>query len=188
MSSIRLFLLSAFADGGPTHGHQLRLLAEEEHVHHWTDISVGALYGAIKRLAADGLIEEVRVEREGNYPERQVYAITAAGRESLAHLRADALSTVVVRADPFDLGMTRLDRDKLDELPSVLDNRLRTLRELLDETKGHREHARPFLTVSELFMLSHKIHHLQSEIEWHEDLVANLPQIIADETARKDRQ
>jgi DNA-binding PadR family transcriptional regulator len=45
------------------HGHQLRLLAEEEHVALWTDITVGSLYGAIKRLAAEELIEEVRVER-----------------------------------------------------------------------------------------------------------------------------
>ena len=40
------------------HGHQLRLLAEEEHVALWTDITVGSLYGAIKRLAAEELIEE----------------------------------------------------------------------------------------------------------------------------------
>jgi hypothetical protein len=41
------------------HGHQLRLLAEEEHVALWTDITVGSLYGAIKRLAAEELNEEV---------------------------------------------------------------------------------------------------------------------------------
>lgn len=28
------------------HGHQLRLLAEEEHIDLWTDITVGGLYGA----------------------------------------------------------------------------------------------------------------------------------------------
>ena len=61
------------------HGHQLRQLAELEHLDMWTDISVGALYGAIKRLAAEDLIEEARVEREGAYPERQVWRITEAG-------------------------------------------------------------------------------------------------------------
>lgn len=47
------------------HGHQLRLLAEREHVTLWTDITVGALYGAIKRLAAEDLIAEERTEKEG---------------------------------------------------------------------------------------------------------------------------
>ena len=80
MSSVRLYILGALAVEGPMHGHQLRLLAEKEHVHYWTDISVGSLYGVIKRLAAEGLITELRVEREGNYPERQVYDVSPAGR------------------------------------------------------------------------------------------------------------
>ena len=58
MSSIRLFILGALADEGEMHGHQLRQLAEMEHIDMWTDITVGALYGAIKRLAAEDLIEE----------------------------------------------------------------------------------------------------------------------------------
>ncbi|MDY7557672.1 PadR family transcriptional regulator [Cryobacterium sp. 10C3] len=117
MSSIRLFILGSLAERGPMHGHQLRLLAEEEHVHMWTDISVGAVYGAIKRLATEGLISVARVEREGHYPERQVYEISDAGRRDLAALRLDGLRTIVLKPDPFDLAMTRLDPDRLDELP-----------------------------------------------------------------------
>src|SRR5262245_61880972 len=113
MSSIRLYILGALADEGEMHGHQLRQLAEKEHVHLWTDISVGALYGALKRLAAEGLIDEARTEREGAYPERQVWRITDAGRLSLALLRDAALREVVVRPDPFDLAMSRLDRERL---------------------------------------------------------------------------
>ena len=73
VSSIRLFILGALDIEGEMHGHQLRQLAEKEHIDMWTDITVGGLYGAIKRLAAEGLIEEARVEREGAYPERQVW-------------------------------------------------------------------------------------------------------------------
>ncbi|RYF55207.1 MAG: PadR family transcriptional regulator, partial [Comamonadaceae bacterium] len=46
MSSIRVFLLGSLAERGPMHGHQLRLLAEKEHVAMWTDFGVGAIYGA----------------------------------------------------------------------------------------------------------------------------------------------
>src|SRR3954466_5367578 len=79
VSSIRLFILGSLAERGEMHGHALRLLAEEEHIDSWTDFGPGSIYGAIKRLTTDGLIEERRTEREGNYPERQVYGITDAG-------------------------------------------------------------------------------------------------------------
>ena len=74
------------------HGHQLRQLAEKEHIDSGPTSPSAALYGAIKRLAAEGLIEEVRVEREGHYPERQVWRITDAGpRVALHELRIHGL-------------------------------------------------------------------------------------------------
>jgi len=92
VSSIRVFLLGSLAERGPMHGHQLRLLAEQEHVHLWTDFHGGAIYGALKRLLAEGLIEPVRTEREGARPERQVVGVTPAGLETLDALRLQTLT------------------------------------------------------------------------------------------------
>ena len=184
MSSVRLYILGALAAEGPMHGHQLRLLAEQEHVHYWTDVSVGSLYGAIKRLAAEGLIAELRVEREGNYPERQVYGITEAGYAALADLRREGLDTVVFRADPFDLAMSRLDPASLDGVGETLSARLATLRDMLAASEAQRAKADPYLTVNERFVLSHKSARLTADIEWHEALLTELPRIIADESAR----
>lgn len=44
MSSIRLFILGSLEQHGPMHGHQLRLLAEREHIDTWTNITVGSLF------------------------------------------------------------------------------------------------------------------------------------------------
>lgn len=184
MSSIRLYILDALARRGDMHGHQLRLLAEEEHVHLWTDISVGALYGALKRLAAEQLLAEVRVEREGSYPERQVYGITPAGRTALAELHRQGLEQVSFRPDPFDLALSRPDPERLDELPSALEARLTTLRELLEATEQQNVRARPYLSLGETHALLHRAHRLQAEIAWHTDLVAALPDVIADERVR----
>ena len=168
------------------HGHQLRLLAEKEHVQEWTDISVGALYGALKRMHADGLIEEVRAEREGSYPERQVYAITDAGRESLAVTKREALREIVVRADPFDLAMSRLDRERLDELEAVLAARLGTMRAMVADAEVHNASIAQYLTFTEKFVMDHKIERLRAEITWLNDLTKHLPEIIAAESARKE--
>jgi DNA-binding PadR family transcriptional regulator len=184
VSSIRLFILDALARHGEMHGHQLRLLAEQEHVHLWTDITVGALYGALKRLAGEGLLAEVRVEREGSYPERQVYGITDGGRAALAALQRDALAHVVFRPDPFDLALCRSDPQRLDDLPAAVEDRLHTLRALLVETTAANDRARPHLSLAETHALQHREHRLRAEIDWHAALVADLPAVVADERAR----
>ena len=184
MSSVRLYILGALAVEGPMHGHQLRLLAEKEHIHYWTDISVGSLYGVIKRLVSEGLIAELRVEREGNYPERQVYEISPTGRTALAVLRQDGLDTVVFRPDPFDLAMSRLDPDRLHTVADSLESRLATLRAMLAESEAQRARADQYLTLNERMVLSHKTARLTAEIDWHSALLSQLPAIIADESAR----
>ena len=184
MSSIRLYLLDAFARHGELHGHQLRLLAEQEHVHLWTDFSVGALYGALKRLASEGLLTEVRTEREGSYPERQVYAITDAGRNVLDGLHQQHLEQVVFKPDPFDLALSRPDPTRLDDLPDAVGTRLETLRGLLADAERQNEQARPWLSLAETHALLHREHRLRAELAWHEGLATALPDVVADERAR----
>ena len=185
MSSIRLFILGSLADRGEMHGHGLRLLAEEEHIDEWTDITVGALYGAIKRLAAEGLIAEVRVEREGNYPERSVYDLTAAGRDALGHLRRAELERFVLRADPVDLALARQDPHDLDALPAALSDRRERIAARRVAAERHLEAIAHHLTAMERHVMRHTLHRLDAELAWHDDLLGALPVIIADERSRK---
>ena len=185
MSSIRLFILASLEERGAMHGHALRLLAEEEHVEQWADVSVGAIYGAIKRLAAEELIEAVRTEREGNYPERQVFGITAEGRSSLAEIRRYALETVVLRPDPVDLALSRLGVDDIDDLQGILEDRAAELRARIEAEATHGEKIGTYLTLTEKHVIRHDLHRLRGELAWHEELLGALPEIIADERLRK---
>jgi len=185
MSSIRLYILGALVNEGEMHGHQLRQLADKEYVTLWTDISVGALYGALKRMAGEGLIEEARTEREGAYPERQIWRITAAGRTALSQLREQGLDEVVFRPDPFDLAMSRLNRDRLDDFPAVLALRLRRLREMLARERAKIAQIAQNLSVNETFVARHRDARLEAEIAWHEALLESLPELIADEQKRQ---
>lgn len=186
MSSIRLFILGALADAGEMHGHQLRQLAEKEHIHMWTDISVGSLYGALKRLGAEGLIAEARTEQVGGYPERQVWRITHAGQIALASERLDALRHVVFHADPVDLGLARLDRAHLGDVVGLVQSRLTALEAMLADSELHSRHADPYLTPMERAVMTHKPARLRAEIAWHRELVEKLPDLLADEESRKD--
>ena len=186
MSSIRLFILGSLAQRGSMHGHGLILLAEEEHIDEWTDFAPSAVYGAIKRLAVEGLITEVRVERQGNYPERQVYRISQSGEQSLLRLRTQGLSEIAIKPDPFNLALARLDPETLDELPQRLEDRLTELRRTLDANTAHLATVTRFLTVAEIWAMRHQLSRWQSEVSWHEELLASLPEIIADEKSRKE--
>lgn len=186
MSAIRLYILASLAERGPLHGHALVALAEEEHVHEWTDISVGGLYGAAKRLADEGLIEVVRTERQGNYPARQVYDITEAGRRSLRTLQREMLSTLIWRHDPVDLALARLDPDALDDLEQVIRGRRDEIAALLEHKREHRERIRRYLTHAEWVSTMHGLRRLEAELLWHDELLAAVPEILRDERARTE--
>ncbi len=170
------------------HGHALRLLADEEHIDEWADVTPGAVYGAFKRLAAEELIEAVRVEREGNYPERQVYAITAAGEESLREIRKEALETIVHRPDPFDLALARLGPENLPDLRETIEVRAAELRARIDAEAIKLARISTYLTVTERHVTRHDEYRLRGELAWHEHLLAVLPEIEADEKSRKGLQ
>ncbi len=185
VSSIRVFLLGSLAERGPMHGHQLRLLAEKERVHMWTDFHVGAIYGALKRLTAEGLVEQVRVEREGARPERQIVRITDAGRTSLGVMRQETLSRFELRPDPFDLAMARLDRDDLDGLPAVLGARRAAIQADLERHRSAADRADKYLSIAERHVLQHASARLQAELDWLDGLLTDLPAILADERTRE---
>jgi DNA-binding PadR family transcriptional regulator len=186
VSSIRLYILDALAGEGEMHGHQLRQLAEMEHVDEWTDISVGALYGTLKRMAAEALIEAARTERDGSYPERQVWRITDAGREALARLRVQGLRDIVQKADPVDLAISRADLARPGDLGEMLHARLTDLTAMLEQNSVHTELITQYLSPLERYVMEHKAFRLRAEIDWTRGLLDRLPELIAHEKSRKD--
>jgi DNA-binding PadR family transcriptional regulator len=181
MSSIRLFILSSFAELGPMHGHRLRLEAEQNRVHLWTDITVGAVYGAMNRLASEGLLREAGIEQEGKRPPRQLYEITNEGRAALTQLQREGLTEVWFKFDPFDLALTLTDPNTLDELPAVLAHRLERTKAMLDECKTLTDYARPYVSVAKNWALQHTVRRLECEVAYLTDLVSAAPDVVEDE-------
>ncbi len=170
------------------HGHRLRLEAERNHVHLWTDISVGAVYGAMKRLAVEGLLREAGREREGNRPTRQLYEITEEGRRALAALRREGLTETVFKFDPFDLALTRLDPESLDTLPLVLAQRLDKVQALLAETRQVIEGAQEYIGVAKQWALRHIEYRLEAEVAYLTDLLKAATDIVSDERDPRPRK
>ena len=180
MSSIRLFILGTLAASGPLHGHQIRQQAQSDRTDMWADVPVGSLYGALKRMAHEGLVREVRTERVGNRPERTVYEITREGHRALDAVRDQALRELTLPNDPFDLALSQ-SRDLPEEtLTQIVANRLAGLRVQESSLRHRAETADIHLNEGERMVLRHLIERAAAEVRWHEELLARMPKIAAD--------
>jgi DNA-binding PadR family transcriptional regulator len=180
VSSIRLFILGTLAASGPLHGHQIRQQAQNDRTETWTDIQVGSVYGALKRLANEDLIREVRTEKVGNRPERTVYEITPEGRRSLAAIHEIALREIERYYDPFDLALAQSRGIPQEHLEQIVENRVGALRVQLASQRHAAETADPYVNEAERMVIQHLIARTEAEISWHTEVAARLPKIAAD--------
>jgi DNA-binding PadR family transcriptional regulator len=180
MSSIRLFILGTLAASGPLHGHQIRQQAQSDRTEIWTDIQVGSVYGALKRLANEDLVRELRTEKVGNRPERTVYEITPEGRRALAAIRDSALRELDRHYDPFDLALAQSRAAPEEELEQIVANRLAGLKVNVAWLRHHAEAADPYVNEAERMILQHLVERTEAEVRWHTELAARMPKIAAD--------
>jgi DNA-binding PadR family transcriptional regulator len=174
VSATRLFILGSLARCGPLHGHGIRLRAQTDRTELWSDIKPGSLYGALSRMADEGLIEVVCTQREGKLPERTVYGITDKGRRELAALRAAVLSDVRFRPDPVDVALAYADDMPVEELRAAVLERRNALAKQLESWRALYEEAAPHLKGLEPCMFRHTFARVEAEVVWHDGLLEQL--------------
>jgi DNA-binding PadR family transcriptional regulator len=175
MNSTRLFVLGALARGGPMYGHQIRRAAQVDRTELWTDIKQGSLYGALHRMAAEGVIEVIRTEQQGKMPARTVYAITPAGHEELAAIRDEALRDTRLRPDPVDLALQNAQDMSEAQLRAVLEDRRAAIAAQLASFRHLHDTAEPHLAGIESLGFSHTLLRLEAELAWHDESLKALP-------------
>jgi DNA-binding PadR family transcriptional regulator len=180
VSSIRLFILGTLSATGPLHGHQIRQQAQSDRTEAWSDIKVGSVYGALKRLATEGLVREVRTERVGNRPERTIYEITQEGRRALAAVRDGALRDLARWDDPFDMALAQSRDIPEKDLAAIVSLRLAALQVKLAAGRQQAESADPYVNEAERMVIQHLIERTEAEVRWHTELATRLPKVAAD--------
>jgi DNA-binding PadR family transcriptional regulator len=156
------------------HGHQIRREAQLNRAELWTDVQVGALYGALHRMETEGLVEPVRSEQQGRYPERTVYAITDEGRREFYALRSVYLRDSALRPDPFDLALTLSDDLGSEEIRNAVEDRIQALAAAARSLAHQQAEARRWLNPRELATFRHHAVRLEAELRWHRELLDTL--------------
>ena len=172
----RLFVLGSLAKSGPMHGHQIRREAQIDRTELWADIKPGSLYGALHRMADEGLIAPVKTEQQGNLPARTIYEITQAGREELEVHRDEALRRTKLANDPVDLALQYLDDLTRESARTVITNRRQAYATQMAEWQRLQQQADPHITDIERLGFRHQILRLEAEIAWHDEVLAALPE------------
>jgi DNA-binding PadR family transcriptional regulator len=83
LSTADLVLLSLLAER-PAYGYQANAELVRREVRDWADISRPQIYYSMEKLARLGLLRTLKTTSPSVGPERQVYAITAKGKQALA--------------------------------------------------------------------------------------------------------
>jgi DNA-binding PadR family transcriptional regulator len=183
----RLFVLGALAKHGPMYGHQLRRDARLDRTEMWSEVRPGSLYGALHRMAAEGLIEALRTEQHGQLPARTVYGITTEGRRELRALRAEALHEVRLQPDPVDLALAMSGDLDEDTMRGYFEDRIRALSAQAAAFEHQRDRSWPDQTVADDLVVEHARLRIQAELSWHEQVLGQLGKLTAETSDARAR-
>ena len=183
MNPTRLFVLGALARHGPMYGHQIRRDARIDRTELWSEVKPGSLYSALHRLRAEGLIEPVRTEQQGNLPARTVYAITDEGRSELRALREEALREVTMRPDPVDLALAMSADVDEDALRGYFASRRQALSGRAALFARARAHAWPDQGPADDLIIEHAMARIETELRWHDMVLDRIGKLTGDQAA-----
>ncbi|ACQ81927.1 transcriptional regulator, PadR-like family [Beutenbergia cavernae DSM 12333] len=138
-------------------------------------LSPGAVYHAVERLEADGLVASQGTDRAGNRPERTTYALTQTGRDALADRVRELIGDRSPEYLRLPVGLSLAHDLPLADAVAHLRNRRD---DLAAEVEAIRAKLDMLLTrgLPRRFLLDveHRAHMLGAERDWLDDVLGDL--------------
>ena len=163
------------------HGYEIRREIEARRMERWADVSYGSIYGRLRHLVDEGLVEVIRTEQVENRPSRTVYGITDAGRDALVEALQTAFGVPELPAMTVDLALsycvTESSRLGSAQLRSLLEIRLVDLDGIAEELRQVRNgpvSEQPGVGALVDDLLSHSEQRLAVELDWTRHVLGRL--------------
>ena len=152
------------------HGYQLSDLVDRR-LKYLTDLKKPTLYHLLAKLEKDGDVTK-SASREGNRPERFTYRLTKNGAVRFERLLRENLRDAHDTYFNDDMGMLFLSEISAPEARKFLEQKRTSVEERIEHTSDavgkHGVGTPPYYT------LRHHEMHLRTELEWLDELLAQL--------------
>ena len=159
---------------GPKHVYGIQKQLEQQGKDRVVNVRARAsLYQALERLQRLGLVEVQETVRRAGYPDRVVYAITAAGRETAREWLREMLRTTSGDYPDFIAAVSILFGLAPDDARAQLEQRAESVASELADTEAQLE-GNPGLP--RLFLLEEEYRRavLSAELAWLRGVIADL--------------
>jgi DNA-binding PadR family transcriptional regulator len=131
MSATRMMILGLVQWMQPVHGYDVRRELLSWSADKWANVQPGSIYHALRKLAEDGLLEEVATEQVGARPARTTYRVTPAGDREFEDMLRNSWWEHREAIDPFGPAFSFLPHLPRREAVAALRNRAAVLRDKL---------------------------------------------------------
>lgn len=158
----------------PRHPYDMKVAIRERRVDEVVKMRGGSLYDAIGRLERADLVRRSGTAREGARPERTVYQITDAGRDTLETLLERFLAEPVDEYPRFVAALAHLPALAPADAAQLLRRRVDRLRVRAGEAARTREEKTSGLPRAVLLEAEYLEHLRTAEIDWLERTAAEI--------------
>jgi DNA-binding PadR family transcriptional regulator len=120
----------------PMHPYEISTMLKARGKDGSIKLNYGSLYSVVTALEKNGFIEAVETVRDGNRPERTVYAITPAGRDEFDDWLAELLGRPEKDFSQLEAGLAYLPAFAPDRVADLLEQRAGVLEQEIAELEG----------------------------------------------------
>jgi DNA-binding PadR family transcriptional regulator len=126
----------------PMHPYEMAATLRERRKEESIKLRYGSLYTVIELLVKAGFITEKKTMRQGNRPERTVYALSKAGEAEMRSWLRELLSTPSKEYPQFEAGLSLLPALPPEEVTDVLETRVEFLKKDIEQIKAGLQQAK----------------------------------------------
>ncbi|WP_410655309.1 PadR family transcriptional regulator [Amycolatopsis sp. lyj-112] len=176
MSATRLLVLGVVRMYGKAHGYQVRRELLSWAADKWGNVQPGSIYHALKKMTAEGLLEQVEdTDNSGGGPDRVAYKLTEDGETEFLVQLGRALASNDATGYSLSAAVTLMPSLPRAQVLAFLKQQLANMEAHAQSTYYAREHAVDLGKpphVTELYRLWSA--HAEANVTWMRDLIGRL--------------
>lgn len=185
MMKVPLYILGFLLRYGPQHGYLLKQYLE--HISDFANIKLPTIYYHLEKMEKKGLICASQ-EKEGKRPEKWVYTITDAGRQTFQKYVQEALDTRYDGEFLFDAALFFSDQLEPQQVLEAIARHTRHLERILHDLTAHKrdilEQQSGWGKLYANVIFRHHEHHFQAELQWLQETASELQRALEEQQKR----